>query len=231
MKLLDHRRRTAHPAHDAPDARGRRIRRSTKPPTARPVSTAFGMAASYDAVVLDQKMPGLDGLETLQRIKERAPDACVLMVTAFASIELAVDAMRLGATDFLRKPMTPETLRGAVAAAIAGKASRRPPGASPLPRPSGPPDIAVLTMNGFQILRAPSRGAASSQEHVFRVKHVADGAEFTVTVADRSRSRRARCQADAPAARTRRARSGVCRPSGCCRRMCGVKAAARPTAA
>ena len=41
------------------------------------------------------------------------------MVTAFASIELAVDAMKLGATDFLRKPMTPETLRGAVAAALA----------------------------------------------------------------------------------------------------------------
>ena len=41
------------------------------------------------------------------------------MVTAYASIELAVDAMRMGATDFLRKPMTPETLRGAVAAAIA----------------------------------------------------------------------------------------------------------------
>ena len=84
----------------------------------------FGDGAGYDAVVLDQKMPGLDGLETLQQIKERAPDACVLMVTAFASIELAVDAMRLGATDFLRKPMTPETLRSAVAAAIAGKPSR-----------------------------------------------------------------------------------------------------------
>ena len=52
-------------------------------------------------------------------MKERAPEACVVMVTAFASIELAVDAMRLGATDFLRKPMTPETLRGAVAAALA----------------------------------------------------------------------------------------------------------------
>ena len=82
---------------------------------------ASATAREYDAVVLDQKMPGLDGLETLRRIKERAPDACVLMVTAFASIELAVDAMRLGATDFLRKPMTPEMLRSAVAAAIASQ--------------------------------------------------------------------------------------------------------------
>jgi DNA-binding response OmpR family regulator len=67
--------------------------------------------AAYDAIVLDQKMPGLDGLQTLRLIRERTPDACVLMVTAYASIELAVDAMKLGATDFLRKPMTPEMLR------------------------------------------------------------------------------------------------------------------------
>jgi CheY-like chemotaxis protein len=140
----------------------------------------FGDGAGYRAVVLDQKMPGLDGLETLKRIKARAPDACVLMVTAFASIELAVDAMRLGATDFLRKPMTPETLRGAVAAAIAGKPSH------PLRRaPEAPAafDIAVLTMNGFQILRSPDAPPPASVEHVFRVRHVGAGAEVPVTVA------------------------------------------------
>jgi CheY-like chemotaxis protein len=142
----------------------------------------LGDGAGYDAVVLDQKMPGLDGLETLRRIKERAPDARVLMVTAFASIELAVDAMRLGATDFLRKPMTPETLRSAVAAAMADKPWR------PLRRGPTPPapasfDIAVLTMNGFQILRSPDPPPPSSAEHVFRVRHVADGVELLVTVA------------------------------------------------
>ena len=55
------------------------------------------------------------------RSRTRAPTACVVMVTAYASIELAVDAMRLGATDFLRKPMTPETLRSATAAALASR--------------------------------------------------------------------------------------------------------------
>src|SRR5262245_23296630 len=80
----------------------------------------LGDGPAHDVIVLDQKMPGIDGLETLRRIKAMAADARVLMVTAFASVELAVDAMKLGATDFLRKPMTPEMLRGAVAAALAG---------------------------------------------------------------------------------------------------------------
>jgi DNA-binding response OmpR family regulator len=142
----------------------------------------FRDGGEYDAIVLDQKMPGLDGLETLQRIKERMADACVLMVTAFASIELAVDAMRLGATDFLRKPMTPEMLRGAVAAAIASKPSARPLRRGATPRPSGPPQITTLTLNGFQILHPPLATPASSPEYQFRVKHFADGAEVTVTV-------------------------------------------------
>jgi CheY-like chemotaxis protein len=140
----------------------------------------FGDGAGYDAVVLDQKMPGLDGLETLQRIKERAPDARVLMVTAFASIELAVDAMRLGATDFLRKPMTPETLRSAVAAAMAGQSWR--PRRGPTAAAPASFDIAVLTMNGFQILRSPELPPPGSADHVFRVRHIADGAELRVTV-------------------------------------------------
>jgi DNA-binding response OmpR family regulator len=154
----------------------------------------FADGACYDAVVLDQKMPGLDGLETLRMIKQRMPSACVLMVTAFASIELAVDAMRLGATDFLRKPMTPETLRAAVAAAIASTpmvAVTGPSPSQPLRRspaaatsPSAPPEIATLTLNGFQLFRnTVSSSAGSPAEHEFRVRHFPDGASFTVTVA------------------------------------------------
>ena len=137
----------------------------------------FGDGHAYDIVLLDQRMPGLDGLETLRQIKVRAPEARVVMVTAYASIELAVDAMRLGATDFVRKPMTPETLRSATAAAVTGK----PVQASKVaPSSERSFDIAVVTMNGFQILRSDATPGAS--EHLFRVRHVPDGAEFAVTV-------------------------------------------------
>jgi DNA-binding response OmpR family regulator len=112
----------------------------------------YGDGTEWDAVVLDQRMPGKDGLETLRQIKESDPSARVVMATAYASIELAVDAMKLGATDFVRKPMTPEILRNAVAAALAKPRHRLE---LPLPRPqeaSIQPQIQIITMNGFAIL-------------------------------------------------------------------------------
>jgi FixJ family two-component response regulator len=141
----------------------------------------FAAGHSHDAVLLDQKMPGIDGLQTLKAMKGRLPEACVIMVTAFASIDLAVDAMRLGATDFLRKPMTPETLRGAVAAALASH-PRTPLRQAALQTPDPSAQIETLTLNGFQILREGPRDPASA-EHRFRVKHFPGGVEFTVTVA------------------------------------------------
>ena len=133
---------------------------------------------AYDAIILDQKMPGLDGLQTLRLIRERTPEARVLMVTAYASIELAVDAMKLGATDFLRKPMTPEMLRGAVAAAIAVHPATR----SAAPPPAGPTGISIQTLNGFQIVPVARTGQPASPEHAFVVRHIADRAESTVIV-------------------------------------------------
>jgi len=140
----------------------------------------FGDGRTHDVVILDQKMPGIDGLGTLKRLKDRVPDARVLMVTAFASVELAVDAMKLGAADFLRKPMTPETLRGAVAAAAGNRRPAYPRSGAPL---GGKPEIQTLTLNGFQITSAlPATSAAVSGEHAFNVKHFADGSERVIKV-------------------------------------------------
>ena len=64
-------------------------------------------------------MPGMVGTEVLRRIKVMLPSAQVIMMTAYASVELAIESMKLGATDFVRKPMTPEILRNALTAAFA----------------------------------------------------------------------------------------------------------------
>ena len=108
----------------------------------------YDNGTEWAAVVLDQRMPGIDGLETLRQIRDRDPNARIVMATAYASIDLAVDAMKLGATDFVRKPMTTETLRNAVAAALAKPGPR-----TSIPMlPSDQPLIQTITMNGFTIL-------------------------------------------------------------------------------
>jgi len=61
-------------------------------------------------VLTDLKMPGLGGMELLKMLKEQYPEIQVLMMTAFSTIEDAVEAMRLGAADFVPKPFTPDHL-------------------------------------------------------------------------------------------------------------------------
>ncbi len=119
--------------------------------------------ARWDVVLLDQKMPGMVGTDVLRRIKVMSPQSHVIMMTAFASVELAVEAMKLGATDFVRKPMTPEIVRNAVAAALA-KASE--PQVATVDetnrRTSG--QYGTMTMNGFTILRASDVRVALPQK-------------------------------------------------------------------
>ncbi len=62
----------------------------------------------YDLIVLDLMLPGLGGFETLKEIKRRDPDSVVVMITAYGSVETAVQAMRMGAHDYLTKPFKNE---------------------------------------------------------------------------------------------------------------------------
>jgi DNA-binding response OmpR family regulator len=64
----------------------------------------------FDLVLLDLVMPGLGGMETLRRIREQMPRLPVIMFSAFASVENAVEAMRQGAQDYVTKPFRVETL-------------------------------------------------------------------------------------------------------------------------
>ena len=59
----------------------------------------------YDAIIVDLSMPGLDGLETLKRIKADNPHAEIIMLTGHGSIQSGIEAMKLGAGDFLQKPV------------------------------------------------------------------------------------------------------------------------------
>ena len=77
----------------------------------------------YDVLVLDIKMPKMDGIEVLRRVKEARPDIDVIMVTGLHEITTAVKAMKLGALDYLPKPFEPEELEMAVARAFDRRAA------------------------------------------------------------------------------------------------------------
>ncbi len=67
-------------------------------------------AESFDIILADIKMPGMDGLEMLKRIKAIQQDAIVIMMTAFATVETAVQALKDGAFDYVTKPFDPDDL-------------------------------------------------------------------------------------------------------------------------
>lgn len=59
---------------------------------------------SYDAIVLDLMMPEMDGIEVLQAIKQKRPEVGVILLTGYASLDKGIQAMKLGAMDFVEKP-------------------------------------------------------------------------------------------------------------------------------
>ncbi|MBW2180981.1 MAG: response regulator, partial [Deltaproteobacteria bacterium] len=63
---------------------------------------------SYHIMLTDIKMPGMDGMEVLKNAKKDFPDLCIVMMTAYATVETAVEAMKVGALDYLLKPFDPE---------------------------------------------------------------------------------------------------------------------------
>lgn len=81
--------------------------RGLKVNTAGSGEDAVAMVESegFDLIILDLAMPGIDGLETLKRIKAKQPDVEIIMLTGQGSIRTGIEAMKLGAEDFLQKPV------------------------------------------------------------------------------------------------------------------------------
>jgi FixJ family two-component response regulator len=96
--------------------------------TAITVEEAFQKLAdaSFQLILLDFKLPGMDGLEVLRRVTEKYPNQMVIIITAYGSIELAVEAMRLGAVDFLQKPFDLNDVRDLVSRVLQVPPKGRP---------------------------------------------------------------------------------------------------------
>jgi len=68
----------------------------------------------YHLVLLDLKLPGMDGIEVLRQIRQLYPFISVIIITAYGTIDSAVEVMKLGAIDFIQKPFTPDEIRDIV---------------------------------------------------------------------------------------------------------------------
>jgi DNA-binding NtrC family response regulator len=96
----------------------------------------------FDVVLTDVRMPGADGFEVVKAVKGRWPDTEVIMMTAYASVESAVEAMRQGAYDYIQKPFDPDDVALVVARALERRqaaAHTSPSAASGGPQGGGPP--------------------------------------------------------------------------------------------
>ena len=79
-----------------------------------PEALGLVQKSEYDFVFTDLKMPELDGLEVTKAVKHLRPDVDVIMITGYATVESAVDAMKYGAMDYVQKPFTEDELVGFV---------------------------------------------------------------------------------------------------------------------
>lgn len=75
----------------------------------------------FDVVLLDMRMPGLDGLSVLRTIKQKWPDSEVVIITGYPTVESAKEAVRLGAYDYVSKPVGPQDVINVADGAITRK--------------------------------------------------------------------------------------------------------------
>lgn len=96
----------------------------TSPSGLEGLSMALGRP--YDIVLTDLRMPDIGGMRVLRDIKRAKPALPVVMITGYGSVKTAVQAMKLGAAEYLQKPFSPEELVAAVKSALHLAASRAP---------------------------------------------------------------------------------------------------------
>ena len=68
----------------------------------------------YDLILLDMKLPDIDGTEILKTVSQKTPAPCVIVMTGYSTMSNALQAMKLGAADYLAKPFTDDELLAAV---------------------------------------------------------------------------------------------------------------------
>ncbi|HON56665.1 MAG TPA: response regulator, partial [bacterium] len=90
------------------------------------IKDGYNLFLQFDpqVIIIDLKLPDGSGFDLLKKITERNKDAVIIVITAFGNIDIAVEAMRLGASDFISKPFSAEQISGAVEKSIIKKQNK-----------------------------------------------------------------------------------------------------------
>ena len=136
---------------------------------------------SYDVIITDLRMPGMTGLEFIKALKDRRVDAQLIMVTAHASVAAAVEAMRMGAFDFIEKPFNIDELELLVARALAHAEAcdQR----SLIPNSQGGEAAMIGTSRAMKTLHAKINQAAPTGETILITGESGVGKELVATAA------------------------------------------------
>jgi DNA-binding response OmpR family regulator len=91
--------------------------------TGREALHKFWIKDNFDLMVADLRLPDIDGMEVIQRVKEKRPETRVIIITGYPSVSSAVQAAKMGISDYLRKPFTDDEFLTAVGTALKEKGS------------------------------------------------------------------------------------------------------------
>ncbi len=170
----------------------------------------------YAAILLDIKMPKIDGIQFLERLRETKPDQPVLIMTGYPSIPNATAAMRLGASDYITKPFRPDEITRAVQRIVGRQTTREAAAAKPAARRAASPAERrnplrrrVVVPVGARRIGVRRRGAAGSAGRDGQRGAPAADRRSGLSAAATGRHRGGRQTADRrPLARLRRGRRG-----------------------
>ena len=110
----------------------------------------------YDLLLADLRLPDIDGIEVIKEVKQQQPQTGVIVITGYSTVNSAVEAMKLGAADYLQKPFTDDEVKAAIHEALSIEASFRP-----APQVAAPPvvDREALMVQKREVFRVLNRTA------------------------------------------------------------------------
>jgi len=124
----------------------------------------LALAERPDVVLMDLSMPVMDGIEAIRRVRDRDPEARIVVLTSFSDRERILDALDAGAIGYLLKDAEPDELIRGVRAAAAGEAPLAPKAASAvLTARAGQRPVAEMTPREREVLGLLARGRANKQ--------------------------------------------------------------------